>query len=74
MQFAALKALDVSYKFLGAHPEIVSQSHSDEILADAFRLQMEGKTAACKQTVNQALLLQYCALLGKDGVMMFFKR
>lgn len=74
--FAELTTLEQSYKYLSQHPEIVNQSTSDEILAEAFRLQMKGGKDAkkAKQFVHQSLLLQYCSLLGKDGVVMFFKR
>jgi cell division cycle protein 37 len=35
---------------------------------------MEGHAKAAKQCVHQALLIQYCRQLGKDGVGLFFKR
>jgi len=75
-EFAEIKSLEISYKYLSAHPGIVNQAQSDEILAEAFRLQMRGGADAkkCKQYIHQSLLLQYCSLLGKDGVVMFFKR
>ncbi|KAJ3217437.1 hsp90 co-chaperone Cdc37 [Clydaea vesicula] len=73
-QFAKLTKIEDSYNFLSNHNEIVSQNQSDEILAEAFRLQMKGNTKACKTYIHQALLLQYCSLLGKDGVALFFKR
>jgi cell division cycle protein 37 len=74
--FAEVKTLEDSYKFLSSHPGIVNQKESDEILAEAFRLQMKGGASAkkTKQYIHQSLLLQYCSLLGKDGVMLFFKR
>jgi cell division cycle protein 37 len=74
--FAEVKSIEDSYKFLSHHPDIVNQKESDEILAEAFRLEMKGGVDAkkTKQYIHQSLLLQYCSLLGKDGVMMFFKR
>lgn len=35
---------------------------------------MEGNAKEAKQCVNQALLIQYCRQLGKDGVGLFFRR
>lgn len=75
-EFAEVKNLEDSYKFLSNHHSIVCQKESDEILAEAFRLQMKGGSSAkkTKHYIHQSLLLQYCSLLGKDGVMLFFKR
>lgn len=72
--FAHLSALDASFKALSCNPELASQKYSDEILAEAFRLEMAGKSADAKRCVHQSLILQYCGLLGKDGISMFFKR
>lgn len=72
--FAGLSGLDASLKALSANPELASQKYSDEILAEAFRLEMAGKSAEAKRCVQQSLILQYCGLLGKDGISMFFKR
>jgi cell division cycle protein 37 len=66
--------LEESYKFLSSHPELVNQANSDEVMAQGFTYEMEGKTKLCKNAVFQALLLQYSALLGKDGVSLFFSR
>ncbi|KAJ3181844.1 hsp90 co-chaperone Cdc37 [Gaertneriomyces sp. JEL0708] len=73
-EFSEFTDLDKSYEFLGKHPEIVTQKHSDMILAEAFRKEMEGQPGAAQRCVKQALLLQYCSLLGKDGVSLFFHR
>jgi len=35
---------------------------------------MDGNDTYAKQCVHQALLIQYCRQLGKDGVALFFKR
>ena len=72
--FAHLLGMDVSLKALSNNPELACQKYSDEILAEAFRLEMDGKSAMAKNCVTQALILQYCGLLGKDGISMFFKR
>jgi cell division cycle protein 37 len=60
--------------FLSKHLEIVSQKYSDEILAEAFRLEMDNKGKEARQCVHQSLILQYCGLLGTSGIGMFFKR
>ncbi|KAI8848324.1 Cdc37 N terminal kinase binding-domain-containing protein [Chytridium lagenaria] len=44
----------------------------DEILAQAFHLEMEGKKTAARRCVHQSLVLQYCEVLGKDGIRLFF--
>ncbi|KAI9105986.1 hypothetical protein DFS34DRAFT_40503 [Phlyctochytrium arcticum] len=60
--------------FLRKHPELVCQKYSDMILAEAFRLQLDKRDMEARQAVQQALLLQYCGLLGTDGVSIFFAR
>lgn len=56
------------------HPELLHPKTVDAILMEAFNVAGKGdatKTMAC---VHQALILQYCAKLGRDGVSLFFKR
>ncbi|KAI8811910.1 hypothetical protein BJ742DRAFT_796023 [Cladochytrium replicatum] len=85
-QFGRLTSLESSRSFIGKHPEIVTEKFSDEILTQAFTVQMdaakaglntkEGKRLSkeARNYVTQSLLLQYCKVLGKDGVSLFFKR
>ncbi|KAI8811459.1 hypothetical protein BJ742DRAFT_142828 [Cladochytrium replicatum] len=85
-QFGKLTSLEASRAFIGKHPEIVIEKFSDEILTQAFTVQMdaakaglntkEGKRLSkeARNYVTQSLLLQYCKVLGKDGVSLFFKR
>ncbi|KAK9448137.1 Cdc37 N terminal kinase binding-domain-containing protein [Limtongia smithiae] len=63
---------DMCLKFIGKHSEVVSEEEADGILFEAFELEMTGKFALAKQYVHNALLLQYCARLGRDGVTVFF--
>jgi cell division cycle protein 37 len=63
-----------SLQFISANPSILTERESDGLLVEAFDKQMEGHAKAAKQCVNQALLIQYCRQLGKDGVGLFFKR
>ncbi|KAI0851037.1 hypothetical protein F5Y00DRAFT_231544 [Daldinia vernicosa] len=75
-KFAKIKASDYreSHSFIGAHPHILTEKETDGILIMAFDAQLEGKDDFARQCVHQALLLQYCRALGKDGVALFFKR
>ncbi|KAK8022188.1 cell division cycle 37 [Apiospora rasikravindrae] len=75
-RFANIKANDYreSNNFIAAHPQILSEKEQDGILVMAFDAQLEGKGDFARNCVHQALLLQYCRSLGKDGVPMFFKR
>ncbi|KAK0279760.1 hsp90 co-chaperone Cdc37 [Friedmanniomyces endolithicus] len=78
--FAKLKPGDyqASLQFISAHPEILAEKETDGLLAEAFTSQSAAKTKSeeiyARQCVHQALLLQYCRQLGKDGVSVFFKR
>jgi cell division cycle protein 37 len=63
-----------SMQFISEHPQILTERNSDSLLVEAFDAQLEGKDKYAKQCVNQALLIQYCRQLGKDGVGLFFKR
>lgn len=67
-----------SLQFIGQHPEILVERETDGLLAEAFNAQMNAKTKKdsdyARQCVHQALLLQYCRQLGKDGVGLFFQR
>ncbi|KAJ3290119.1 hsp90 co-chaperone Cdc37 [Borealophlyctis nickersoniae] len=56
--FAKISDMDESYKYLGEHPELATQKYSDEILAEAFRQQMDGNEKLAKCCVTQGLLLQ----------------
>jgi len=63
-----------SLNFISSNPSILTERESDGLLVDAFDNQMEGHAKYAKQCVNQALLIQYCRQLGKDGVGLFFRR
>lgn len=63
-----------SWKFIAANPTILSERDTDGLLVEAFNKQMEGNDKYARQCVHQALLIQYCRQLGKDGVALFFKR
>ena len=63
-----------SLDFISNNPSIVKEKETDGLLVEAFNAQSEGKEAYARQCVHQALLIQYCRQLGKDGVGLFFKR
>ncbi|KAI1393785.1 uncharacterized protein F4822DRAFT_385836 [Hypoxylon trugodes] len=75
-KFANIKAANYreSHAFIGSHPHILSEKETDGLLIMAFDAQLDGKDDFARQCVHQALLLQYCRALGKDGVALFFKR
>ena len=61
-------------QFISENREVLEEKNQDGLLMEAFNAQLEGSAFYAKQCVHQALLLQYCRQLGKDGVGMFFKR
>lgn len=67
-----------SLQFIGQHPEVLAEKETDGLLVEAFTAQQNAKTQKdadyARQCVHQALLLQYCRQLGKDGVGLFFQR
>ncbi|KAK3050746.1 hsp90 co-chaperone Cdc37 [Extremus antarcticus] len=79
-QFGSLKHGDYtqSLQFISVHPSILAEKETDGLLVEAFNAQSNATTRKeeeyARQCVHQALLLQYCRQLGKDGVGMFFKR
>ncbi|PHH91024.1 hypothetical protein CDD83_1917 [Cordyceps sp. RAO-2017] len=75
-KFAHIKADDYggSLEFLSRHPQILTERETDGILIMAFDAALERKDEEARRLVHQALLLQYCRALGKDGVALFFKR
>ena len=76
IKFAKIKSSDYreSNNFITTHPHILVEKETDGILVMAFDAQLDGKEDFAQQCVHQALLLQYCRALGRDGVAMFFKR
>jgi cell division cycle protein 37 len=75
-EFAKIKIGDYKacLQFISEHPSVVAEKETDGLLIEAFNSQIEGKDQYARQCVHQALLLQYCRQLGKDGVGLFFKR
>lgn len=67
-----------SLEFIGKNPGILVEKETDGLLVEAFNAQSNAQAKSdedyARQCVHQALLLQYCRQLGKDGVGLFFKR
>ena len=61
-------------QFISENPSVLAERETDGLLIAGFDAQMNGKETFAKQCVHQALLLQYCRTLGRDGVQLFFKR
>ncbi|ROT38336.1 hypothetical protein SODALDRAFT_379525 [Sodiomyces alkalinus F11] len=74
--FSQIKMDDYSgsLSFLSKNPEILTERETDGLLVLAFDAALEGRDERSRQCVHQALLLQYCRALGRDGVALFFKR
>lgn len=75
-RFAKIKQGDyrTSLDFIGSNPSVLGEKETDGLLVEAFNAQSEGQDDYARQCVHQALLLQYCRQLGRDGVQLFFKR
>lgn len=74
--FAKIKMGDYKHclQFISENHAVVAERETDGLLVQGFNAQMDGKPEVAKQCVHQALLLQYCRSLGRDGVGLFFKR
>ncbi|KAL9029095.1 MAG: hypothetical protein Q9196_002623 [Gyalolechia fulgens] len=74
--FAKIKMGDYKncLQFISENRDVVKERETDGLLVEAFNAQMDGKPEYAKNCVHQALLLQYCRSLGRDGVGLFFKR
>ncbi len=77
-QFAKIPVSDyrASHDYLQSHPEILqNESDTDGLLIEAYSAMLDqNDEKRARQCVHQALLLQYCHTLGRDGVALFFKR
>lgn len=76
-EFAKIKQGDylASQQFLTSHPQLLaSERETDGLLVLAFDAQLQNRDEDARRYVHQALLLQYCRALGRDGVQLFFKR
>ncbi|KAI0396963.1 hypothetical protein F5Y17DRAFT_464947 [Xylariaceae sp. FL0594] len=76
VKFGQIKASSYrdSHQFLVTHPHILTERETDGLLVLAFESQLENKDELARNYIHQALLIQYCRALGRDGVPLFFKR
>lgn len=65
---------DAAESFLHKHREIVSEREKDALMMEAFAAQFAGDEAATERIVYNALILQYSATFGPDGIRVFFAR
>ena len=74
--FAKIKVGDyrACLQYISEHPQVVAERETDGLLVMAFNCCIGGRYDFAEQCVHQALLLQYCRALGRDGVQLFFKR
>ncbi|OQN98514.1 hypothetical protein B0A48_15775 [Cryoendolithus antarcticus] len=67
-----------SFQFIVSNPQILVEKETDGLLVEAFNAQSSASSKKdeeyARTCVHQALLLQYCRQLGKDGVRLFFQR
>ena len=75
-EFSELTKTEDSFKFISEHPFIMNkaQKYDDQVLAEGFSLEMKGESKKARNCVHQALMIQYCQVLGPDGVNLFFQR
>jgi cell division cycle protein 37 len=75
-EFAKIKMGDYRgcLQYISEHPQVVAERETDGLLVMAFNFCIDGRFDLAEQCVHQALLLQYCRALGRDGVQLFFKR
>lgn len=66
--------MEMAFKYLMAHQYIVTEGQKDALMMSAFEHELAGETKRTEQVVWNALLLQYCNALGKDGVPLFFSK
>ena len=63
-----------AFSALSKEPKLLHEEVDDSIMIEAFEASMRGDKRYAYDCVHQALVLQYCRKLGRDGVALFFKR
>lgn len=76
LAFGRIKSADyrASLNYIQLSPQVLAERETDGLLLQAFDEQSAGRSETARNCVHQALLLQYCRALGRDGVGLFFKR
>ncbi|KAI8058141.1 hypothetical protein BDF22DRAFT_739544 [Syncephalis plumigaleata] len=62
-QFAEINDLGKSFEYMRLHPWLASSDISDEIMAEAFTLELNGDSSKVVQYIRQSKILQYCSEL-----------
>ena len=74
-EFSKISDMDKTSEYLKSHTHVLLQQKGfDELLGQAFKAEMAGKSSRAKNCVQQALVIQYCMTLGRSGIGLFFKR
>jgi cell division cycle protein 37 len=63
-----------SYSFIQKDSSVLTETTHDSLLGEAFEAERKGDKAHAKRCVHQALLVNYCRKLGRDGVGLFFQK
>lgn len=64
-----------SHAYIASHPEILRDQETDDLLMEASRTAVQNEhDPKIRQFVHQGTLLQYCCVLGRDGVFFLFER
>ena len=63
-----------SYAYIQKDSSVLTEQTHDSLLAEAFAAERRGEKKLAKQCVHQALLVNYCRQLGRDGVGLFFQK
>lgn len=76
LEFSKIKFgdYDAAEKFLHKHPEIAKESEKDGLIMEAFSKGFAKDSDAMRRIIFNALIIQYCATLGGDGISLFFNR
>lgn len=74
-EFGKVKRGDLSaaYRFMGMHPEILSEGQKDALMMSAFDAQLAGDSDRAQTIVFNALLIQYVVLLNGNAQAFFSK-
>ncbi|KZT53950.1 hypothetical protein CALCODRAFT_439378 [Calocera cornea HHB12733] len=63
-----------SYQFLQKNKSVLGPGALDALFMAGYQAQLKKDSKYALACIHQALLLQYCEKLGKDGIALFFQR
>ena len=63
-----------SYEFIQNDSSVLTDATHNALLGEAFEAERRGDKIGAKRCVHQALLINYCRHLGRDGVGLFFQK